>query len=323
MKRVAWPLTLIFVGIIFLLNNFSLLPWSIWSILWRFWPVMLILAGLETAFADSSWRGVLLAIISAVILVAILFLAVVWSKPSLVFYQPFKDRVIRWSKEFFPHEKKQEYVISDENYPNLNKRILNIDLGFGRLNLSDQEKNQSLFQLISHYQDPFGTPQIKTDLEESQTIIINFTNRQENIFFPNQLIDRINYQITLGKVNLPTEVWLEIGTGQAKVKLNKIPIEVLNCTVGTGQAHLIILEPSLPRGNLFLDIGTGQAEVTLPKETGINLNYNLGAGKIIIGEEEVSGLGKSGDFFFGQDNWPQIAVKAKVGTGSLTVKLQK
>lgn len=47
---------LIFLGLMFLANNFGLLPWSVWGTLWRFWPVFLILAGLQMFMGDS--RGV-------------------------------------------------------------------------------------------------------------------------------------------------------------------------------------------------------------------------------------------------------------------------
>ncbi len=37
---------LLFLGIVFLLQNLNVLPWSLWETLWRFWPVLLIVSGL-------------------------------------------------------------------------------------------------------------------------------------------------------------------------------------------------------------------------------------------------------------------------------------
>lgn len=35
-------------GIVFLLNNFNILPWTVWNTLSDFWPVILIAIGLKT-----------------------------------------------------------------------------------------------------------------------------------------------------------------------------------------------------------------------------------------------------------------------------------
>jgi len=325
MKKITWPLVLIFIGVILLLNNFSLLPWSIWFILWRFWPAVLILVGLEMTLGNIPKRRTLLTIAGAIILAAILYLAIIWAKPSLipkVSFQSLQNRLSQWPKRLLPQEKKQEYSILDEDYPNLSKRVINLDLEFGQLTLLDQEENQSLFQLIAYYQDPFGIPQVKTNLSNSQTITINFTNRQEKIFFPNRLINKINYQINLGKVSLPTEIKLETGAGQTKISLNKTLIETLSCNVGAGQAQLTISKTSLPKNYLSTNIGAGKLKIDIPTETQINLDYELGSGKIVIGETEINGPKKESHFSTGQDNWPPIIIKAKIGSGKLEINYQ-
>ena len=40
-----WGLFLLFLGTVFLLQTIHVLPWGLWRILWRFWPVLLIAAG--------------------------------------------------------------------------------------------------------------------------------------------------------------------------------------------------------------------------------------------------------------------------------------
>ncbi len=42
-----WGLFLLFLGVTFLLQTLNVLPWGLWSALWRFWPVLLINAGLS------------------------------------------------------------------------------------------------------------------------------------------------------------------------------------------------------------------------------------------------------------------------------------
>src|SRR5438132_4034551 len=51
---ILWPFLLIAAGVIFLLNNLEVLPWSVWNQLWRLWPLILILIGLEILLGRRS-----------------------------------------------------------------------------------------------------------------------------------------------------------------------------------------------------------------------------------------------------------------------------
>ncbi|MEW6033702.1 MAG: DUF5668 domain-containing protein [Chloroflexota bacterium] len=67
-------LILIVLGILFLLNNLGVVSWGIWGILWRFWPVILILIGLNILWGRRNPAVVFL--ITAVLLVALVGAAV-------------------------------------------------------------------------------------------------------------------------------------------------------------------------------------------------------------------------------------------------------
>lgn len=58
------PLLLLSAGVLLLLNNLGLLPWSIWRELWPFWPLLLVFLGLE-AFVTGrvAWGGLVLTIL--------------------------------------------------------------------------------------------------------------------------------------------------------------------------------------------------------------------------------------------------------------------
>jgi len=62
------PLILIAVGILLLLNQAGRLPWTVWGTLWRFWPVILVLVGLEVligAGRSTAWYivGLVIAVV--------------------------------------------------------------------------------------------------------------------------------------------------------------------------------------------------------------------------------------------------------------------
>lgn len=69
---IAAPAILLALGIIFLLNNFGYLPWEIWSSLWRFWPIILILLGLEVLIGRATPGKFLLLVIFLIFIVPLL-----------------------------------------------------------------------------------------------------------------------------------------------------------------------------------------------------------------------------------------------------------
>ena len=65
---VVGPLVLIFIGVVFLLQNTGYLPPNFWVNLWRLWPLLLVLAGIELLFANRlPW--LIVACLAAVVLV--------------------------------------------------------------------------------------------------------------------------------------------------------------------------------------------------------------------------------------------------------------
>lgn len=60
------PVILIGLGIVILLNNMGVLAWSVWEVIFRLWPILLIAAGLEIILSRLSVWGSLLALVLTV-----------------------------------------------------------------------------------------------------------------------------------------------------------------------------------------------------------------------------------------------------------------
>jgi len=72
---------LLFLGVVFLLQNFNVLPWALWETLWRFWPVLIIIIGLSILL--KRWNPWLVSIVVLALLCACLGLAIWQYGPSL------------------------------------------------------------------------------------------------------------------------------------------------------------------------------------------------------------------------------------------------
>lgn len=75
-------LILITIGALFLLNNIGILPFSVWFVLWRFWPVLLILAGIRLILGRGKNHEAF-ATISFLIVIIVLLISIASVNPSM------------------------------------------------------------------------------------------------------------------------------------------------------------------------------------------------------------------------------------------------
>jgi hypothetical protein len=61
---IVWAMFLLFAGVIFLLNTTGLLSWNIWSVLWRYWPIFLVLGGIRLILGNSKIAKIIIGIIA-------------------------------------------------------------------------------------------------------------------------------------------------------------------------------------------------------------------------------------------------------------------
>ncbi len=71
LDRVMWGIVLLFIGGVLLLENFQIIDFH-WGSVWRFWPIFLIIAGVNILFSKN--KSQIGGIVSLVILVATLIL---------------------------------------------------------------------------------------------------------------------------------------------------------------------------------------------------------------------------------------------------------
>jgi lia operon protein LiaF len=57
-------LLLVFLGIVFLLNNLGFVPSSVWNEVWKFWPVLFILLGLRLLAGRNFVSRIIIALVT-------------------------------------------------------------------------------------------------------------------------------------------------------------------------------------------------------------------------------------------------------------------
>lgn len=66
-ERIFWGIILVFVGTIFLLENFDVIDFS-WGYVWRFWPILLIITGINILFSryNNKTGAIIIGIVTII-----------------------------------------------------------------------------------------------------------------------------------------------------------------------------------------------------------------------------------------------------------------
>lgn len=308
---------LITIGTIFLLNNFGLLPWDIWADLWRLWPLILILVGLQIVFGGSRVANLLVALLSLLFFVYILVNAISTSNPD------FKAQVQERAPWFpsnrmmtNPESKQEQTTIKEGDYQNVTSRRVRADVGTGKLTLGDSEA-RDYFDLTASYFTNFGKPRVKHS-QINGVLDINFDTEGGFAFFWGGR-GSTTYDISLGQPGLASDLDLHVGTGSATANLDQLKVGALAVDVGTGQATVTFNKTTLPTGSVNLEVGTGSIKVSLPKDIALKVKHDIGTGRLKIGESTISGDGT-----YVSDGYDAASSKLEltvdVGTGAITIE---
>ena len=312
-RSVVGPLLLVLVGTILLLNNFGLIPWSIWPQLLRLWPLALVFIGISMVVShieSGKYHKIGQWVLGGLIVVAIIF---VIAYPQAVTKITDTEPVNMVDKTFsLPAD-------------SLKEADVRLEIGAGKATVKGN--GWELISIDAHYNaakgdfilEKFGGPDSGT--------IRYYRKDKENSWF-NLGFDQEEHNITLG--NVPIALNLDLGSGEVQftpdgLKLRDVMLEVgsgfidinaenmglnpaecqqLKVDVGSGRitaygfgnfgAHQLDIEvgsgtghfetdvfPSgLVKGNI--DVGSGTVRLVLPRTVGIRLLGSIGSGGVII-----------------------------------------
>lgn len=90
---VVWGILLLFIGGTFLLNNLGIVPWTVWDHIWRFWPVLLLIAGVQVLLGSIPGTGLIIG------LLAVALFLMVWTRALLEINSPL---VTQWGLTHAP-----------------------------------------------------------------------------------------------------------------------------------------------------------------------------------------------------------------------------
>jgi hypothetical protein len=290
---------LIGLGIVFLLNNLDILPWSLWGTLWRFWPVILIIIGLEIILTRSNvgW-GVSLAV-GVVVVGLIVGLAVAMAPAGLVrvgSVVPQTGSVVR-------------------ELGDIREAQADISFGGGRLEVGSLPASSKELVLVDYQVEvPGRAPKIDLEAQEGRGVL-RITGQDSMRIGPGSTIDR--WELRLSR-RIPLDLTLRLGATEGRIDLSDLRVRSLELDVGASSVTV-----RFPReaGATQATVRAGAASLTLeiPPEVGVRVTSEAGLASVEV-SPRFSQTGNTYITANYQTAFNRLDLELKTGASSVTIR---
>jgi hypothetical protein len=244
------PVILIGLGVIFLLNSLGLLAWSVWEVIFRLWPVLLIAVGLEIILNRlSAWGSLLALVLTAVILAGAFWLL----GPGIGTRQVVAGEEVRQALG----EASQARVV--------------IEPSVGSLHIEALPESANLVEGVIRV----GRGQrVKRDFAiAGKTATFTLRSEGETIgpFF--WWGDQQNWELGLAP-EVPLLLEVSFGVGQADMDLTGLTVSNLKVSMGVGQTKVTL--PDQGRFQATIDSAIGETIVVIPAGMAARIHVDTG-----------------------------------------------
>ncbi|MEX0616759.1 MAG: DUF5668 domain-containing protein [Candidatus Woykebacteria bacterium] len=213
-KTFVGPGILIVFGIIFLLNNFGILPWDVWLSLWKFWPIILILVGVEILLGKPA------SIKTFVVLFGLVFLV-----PIILSYNPITNNPLAT----------EEFEIAESLGVATSAKII-LELPASTINIGSLEGSSAfLTQGKIVYSEAAKKPSVEKKETGGKMELTLTQSTQGKLPFISNLKTNANLSLTS---LIPLEIFIKTGASTANIDLSKLKSEYLEVNSGASSLNI-------------------------------------------------------------------------------------
>jgi len=248
---IVGPVILIGLGIVFLLNNLGLLDWSVWEVLLRLWPILLIAAGLDLIV---GWRSIWGSLLALVLTLGVLVMALWLSRVGVG-----AERAVRTKEIAQPLR-------------DVERAEVKLDPGVGTLRLQAARDSENLVEGTIH----LGRQEELESRFSAQGDIGEFMLRTESGAFGPFSVGLMDQRLWDLKLNnaVPLNLETHLGLGETDVDLTGLEVESLVVDHGIGQTTVVL--PSEGQPEVMIDGAIGQTIVVIPEGLAARIRLDTG-----------------------------------------------
>ena len=286
------PIILIALGAVFLLNNFGILPWSVWNNLWKFWPILLILIGVEYLIGHS------ISIRTIIILFVLVFLV-----PVVFAINPFTNNPLSTDK-----------LAVSEDLGTLTKAKLIIDMPATNLVIKTASNNSKLVAGIIAYSKAANKPKLETEESFGQKIV---KITQENI--PGlPFISSLRNDTQLGlTAQIPLELQITTQASKENIDLNDLRVDYLE--INSKASDITINFGTTYSSQVKINSSASNLTIKIPKEMEARMKINSKVKNVSIDNRfaQNNNTYKTKNF---DKAFTRLDIQIEAIAGSITVK---
>lgn len=289
-----WPLVLIGLGAILLLQNYGLLPPNLWDVLAQLWPVLLILLGLDMLIGRRSSGSALLVLLLGVLVVAA---ALTWTALRASALPPGGSQTLVQ----FPGDARAASV--------------RLDLAVGDLHLAALDDPTRL--MAGQVNTRRGeTVDQRYYLADGAGLLV-LAQRREALFAPFVARDghsRWDIRLT---AHLPLTLEVRTQVGAADLDLSALNVNALTLTTGVGQTSVSFPFGGVPQA--VVQSGVGDLTLTIPADLPTRITVKSG----LAGVHVPSRFSRAGNVYATpgfSTLGAHLDLEVQAGAGSITVK---
>lgn len=245
----VFGLLLLYLGIVFLLQSLGIIPWGLWHILWRFWPVLIIIAGLGILLRRlNPWFASLLILI---ILFACLGIAIWQYNPSA-------------PEEATP-------TTYTEALGNMERAQVKLDFNAGSLVVGSLPADSTNLVEVGS-KAMYGDATVKTDFQRTGT--------EGRLYLKGDGNANTKWELRLSR-NIPLAIDFTASVSDTKLDLNDLRVNDLSMKVDAGN-YQVIMPASAGDINGYIKADLANLEVVMPRDAAARLKVqgNLGVVKV-------------------------------------------
>lgn len=294
-RSLVGPALLVGLGLVLLFNNLGLLAWSVWEVLFRLWPVLLIAAGLDLLIGRrSAWGSLLVAILLLGVVAGVL-----WLYPRLpAGGGPLTGETIR------------------QPLGDARRAEVELEFGAGTLRVGALEDSNQLVEGTLDLDE--GERAIRDYSVSGDTAHFSLRSQDRSIFFfPGRPLGG-GWDLDLHP-GVPIDLVVKTGMGQATLDLSGLRVTRLELDGGIGTTTVTL--PAQGRVVASVDGGIGTVTVIVPDGMAMRIESDTGLGRVSL----PGGLARDGDAYESPDYSTaenRVDLDVRGGIGNITVRVE-
>lgn len=306
-EKIIWGLVLVFTGSILLLQNLEVIHFN-WHVIFRFWPVILILIGANLVFSrDDSSASAGISLILTLLTLGFLTYKGITTPRYHESYWSYNHN----DDDDDDEQKLHSGMFTEEYHDSISRATLNISGGATQYVLRDT--TSSLFQ--ADVRDHFGDYSLfRTSADSSN--VLNFKMNSKSNW---KLKDQRNNKAIIKLNTMPVwDINVEMGAGTTRFDLTPFKISNLHIEGGAASFKIKLGQP-VKKTHVSVETGVSEIEISIPDSVACKINIESG-----LSSNDFKGFIKREDGSFTTENYDEsskaIVLNLEGGLSKFRVK---